>query len=201
MIGAWRVFAGREELKGKLEQTALETGKLVPGFGLVDVALRAGEAWLGSLSYNELLAVMRREHPAATQGTITRWTNQFWGFIHDIEVGDVVVMPRRKERLLAIGTVTGEYEFDPELGHYRMVDWIDTEVSRKRVSEGLKNRLGTRATVTNIGEYAEEIRKLLTEDGLLGFDVSHRNLTSSDLEMGGEEVGLSEQTASQLWKK
>ncbi|MGC2110431.1 MAG: restriction endonuclease, partial [Candidatus Korobacteraceae bacterium] len=52
---------------------------------------------------------------------------QLWAFIHELKVGDTVIVPDTAARRVLVGVLTGEYRYDPSFNpHYlrtRTVDW------------------------------------------------------------------------------
>ena len=53
-----------------------------------------------------------------------------WKFAHEIHNGDMVVLPRKSPKVVAVGRVSGKYEFrtSPEPRHTRRVKWIHREI-------------------------------------------------------------------------
>ena len=91
--------------------------------------------------------------PANVQGTITRFTNQLLLFRDGIEIGDTVIMPRKKSggKLVAVGRVTSDYEhWDGEIyQHRRRVLWEHESVPRENLP--LKWAANNQQTVIKIG--------------------------------------------------
>lgn len=96
------------------------------------------------LGYYELgdAALLPRE---AVEAAVVAWgksravnwhTNMLWGFIHEIDVGDFVVMPDTARGDVVVGEITGEYRYDGSVAaeryrHRRPVHWI----ARHAISE------------------------------------------------------------------
>ena len=77
---------------------------------------------------------------------------QMWALRARIEVGDVVVLPLKGEPRLALGRVTGPYEYladdpDPERRHVVQVEWVRTDVPRTAIKQDLLYSLGAFSTV------------------------------------------------------
>ena len=58
--------------------------------------------------------------------------DQVWNFIHEIRVGDMIVLPRKSPRVVNVGRVSGDYQYREELEapHVRSVDWKTPDVPR-----------------------------------------------------------------------
>lgn len=76
----------------------------------------------------QLQSIMRERWPNLQQTTIDSWTGQLWRFLHEMGVGDLVVMPLKERRGYQIGEVAGSYEYredgNPHSKHSRPVRWI-----------------------------------------------------------------------------
>lgn len=72
--------------------------------------------------------------PASVKRVVTRFTNQLLLFRDSIQVGDTILMPRKKSggRRVAVGEVTSPYEFweREEYRHRRRVRWEQESVPR-----------------------------------------------------------------------
>lgn len=106
----------------------------------------AGWAELGDLSNLEFSQAgkdeLRRQMSEAfdwPKQTVTNQTNQLFSLIHRASEGDAIIASEG-EKVLAVGVVTGGYEFVPgsPCPHRRPVDWIWTgEFKLPKKSEGL----------------------------------------------------------------
>jgi restriction system protein len=140
----WLVRAGRH---GEREDLALDQGVAVVGWSqlpsLADVATR-----------DEMVAIVRSMYPDAGDGTITNWVGQLFAFRHRIAIGDLVVLPMKHNPVLAIGRITGDYTYRPDLPvdarHVRTVQWLRTDLARSAVGQDLLYSLGAFLTVCEI---------------------------------------------------
>lgn len=62
-----------------------------------------------------LRAALERTFSGYSPRVIGNWAGQLWRFRQDISAGDLVVLPRRS-RQLALGRITGHYEFASNAG-------------------------------------------------------------------------------------
>ena len=61
--------------------------------------------------------------------------DQLWRFANEMQVKDLVVLPRKRTREVAVGRITGDYHYRPDLvgdqvPHTRAVEWMVTDVPR-----------------------------------------------------------------------
>ena len=78
--------------------------------------------------------------------------DQLWNFSHEIRNGDMIILPRKLPRVIAVGRVSGDYDFRPDMEaqHVRPVDWIAQDIPRTVFGPDLLNSLGGLATVFRI---------------------------------------------------
>ena len=120
---------------------------------------------VGDLREAADLAAMRtvvaRQYPGEKSGALGNYAAQLNAFANKIKAGDTVVLPMTSEGLLALGTVTGDYEYLPDsdgLKHVRKIEWVRTDVSRSSVNQDLLYSLGAFSTVCEIKRNDAEYR-------------------------------------------
>lgn len=156
-MSVWLVRAGRH---GEREYLALEKGLAVIGWGeLPD---------LSPIKSREELAELCREiFPGVKPMTISNWVGQIWAFRERIQIGNLVVLPLKSRSAVAIGKVTGPYEYHPDLPedarHTRSVDWIRKDIPRTAFDRDILYSFGALMTVCQIQRHQaeERIRALL----------------------------------------
>lgn len=96
---------------------------------------------------------------------------QLWRFRTEIKPGDIVVLPlkdRSRNRHVAIGKVTGTYQFDaaqePGALHRIPVEWLDTKIHISALDADLRDwiRKKARGTVRQIGVSGAAVRLVAT---------------------------------------
>jgi len=189
-MAVWVVRAGRY---GQRENFALENGFVMVGWeGLSD---------LSKLDLEELKKAIDREYPDRNSRTIGIWAGQAWNFVHEIEVDDLVITPLKDNPTVAVGEVTGKYQFLPdnpeEAKHVRKVKWLNTEVSRTAFDDDILASLGSNLTVFQVrADNAEHrVRSLL--------DVGSEPTTEDEIEESdslAEAVNMETQAADQIRK-
>lgn len=97
--------------------------------------------------------------PGRSPAQISISFGQIYRFVHELNVGDVVVYPSKIDRQIHIGEVTGKYQFRPELDRVhpqtRTVKWLK-HLPRTAFSQGALYESGSAMTFFQIRAYAEE---------------------------------------------
>ncbi len=142
-MATWLVRAGKT---GSRENFALEKGFAVIGFDEV-----------GDLSDVRSKDQLRERLTAAiktSENAVKNYTNQVWAFIDGIQRGDTVALPLKSSASVALGTVVGDYEFDPDAPvgsrHRRAVEWVQEGVPRTSFGQDILYSLGAFMTVCRI---------------------------------------------------
>ncbi len=148
----WLVRAG---VHGEREDLALENGLAVIGWSnLPDLSLVN--------SREELDSLLRETLPESQRKSIPNWVAQLWAFSARIEVGDLVALPLKDRSAIAIGRVTGPYQYRPDLpedGHHsRPVEWIRNDIPRSAFGQDILDSLGANQTVCQIRRNNAEAR-------------------------------------------
>lgn len=95
-------------------------------------------------------------------------SDQLFRFVHEMQIGDMVLTPNKATRRALVGKIKGDYRFDPSIAdgeypHVRDVEWQGS-ISRDDMSPSLKNSMGSTLTVFTIAGYDEEIKRILAGD-------------------------------------
>ena len=139
-MAVWVVRSGRE---GEYEELCLSQS-----LAAIDFDLGQSVADFGS---REAL----REHARGM-----RAADQLWNFMHVISIGDMIVLPRKRPRVVNVGRVRGEYEYRENLQapHVRSVEWDQRDIPRSYFDQDLLNSMGGLATVFQIRANDAEAR-------------------------------------------
>lgn len=180
----WIVRGGRH---GEREAEALSSSTLVPGFDAVgDLSKAASKA--------DVKAVLEVSAPEASAGRIKNFTNQLWQFVNTIEIGDLVVMPRKNTGLVAIAEVTGKYQFRPSAAayrHARPVKWLRTDISRDAFKQDLLYSFGAFMTICEIdrNNALERVKTVLSKGKDPGTSATSADAdaTKSDVQEGAAD--------------
>ena len=154
-MAVWTIRGGRV---GEYEEAFLEKGVVAVGFGLrssvVDFTDRdALRAHLGNRSS----------------------ADQIWRLYNDVENGDMVVLPRKLTRQVAVGRISGAYSYQPEsvgagAPHVRAVEWQVPNIPRSHFDRDLLNSFGSLLTVSQPGAPNAEARIAGIANAFLGDD-------------------------------
>ncbi|MBU6244721.1 MAG: restriction endonuclease [Actinomycetales bacterium] len=141
MTTAWVVRTGKY---GERDDWALSSG-----FG--------GGGWVGVAdltavtSREGVAALVAQAYPNDKPRAVATNTAQLWALRSRIEPGDLLVLPLKTTSQVALGRVTGGYEYrddpDPSRRHVVRVDWQRTDVPRTAIKQDLLFILGAFLTV------------------------------------------------------
>jgi len=93
-------------------------------------------------------------YPGLRKGTITNYSGQLFAFAHRIQIGDLICLPLKTTKMIAIGRVVSGYQFSQDAvksqRHSRQVEWLRTDVARAAIKQDLLYSLGAFMTVCEI---------------------------------------------------
>lgn len=142
---AWLTRSGRY---GERDDWALATGVTPGGFaGVPDLS--------GSQSLDDVRRLVAAAYTDASTNAVSNFAAQLWALRGRMAVGDYVVLPLKATSQVAIGRITGEYEYrdddpDPEKWHVRRVEWLRTDVPRSVIKQDLLYSLGAFLTYCQV---------------------------------------------------
>lgn len=137
------IFVGANQVALGFSEVGAEIGALPPSRGAFKEALGRTAGW-------------RPESVPVHAG-------QLYRFVHELLIGDKVIYPRKSDRTLLWGEITGPYVYEPddkqEFAHRRCVKWLG-KLSRDAFSQGALYELGSALTLFEVKSFAEEfVRK------------------------------------------
>ncbi|MCW4386329.1 restriction endonuclease [Salinibacterium sp. SYSU T00001] len=138
MSQAWVIRSGRY---GERDTWALANGVSGGGWQEVPDLTRCQ-------TREDVGAVVATTFSDASDGTLANYTGQLWALRGRIQVGDLLVMPLKTTKRIAMGRVTGGYEYlagqpDPSCRHVVRVDWSVTDLPRTAIKQDLLYTLGS----------------------------------------------------------
>lgn len=147
----WLVRAGRA---GEREALALGHGIAIAGWDevpdLADCTSRA-----------ELDVLLRATYPDQKPRTLNNWHGQMWAVRETMQAGDLVVLPLKTRPVIALGVVSGPYEYRTNLPggavHTRPVEWL-AQVPRRAFDVDILLSFGAFMTVCRIERNDAELR-------------------------------------------
>jgi restriction system protein len=156
-----RVFLVRAGADGVDEEYALENGLAIIGF-------RDFGNLEGARSFEEVLSIVNAARPDLTPRPAGNYTGQLWAFAISMQEGDIVVLPRKLTSQVALGRVTGPYQYKMlghEHRHTRHVKWIRPDVPRSIFRQDLLYSFGAALTVCNISRNNAQRRVMAILNG------------------------------------
>lgn len=177
-MAVWVIRAGAQ---GQGEDFALEQGVASIDFG-----------------FRRSLADFTEQHTLRDQLTSPMAASQLWRFAHEIKDGDMVVLPRKQPKVVAVGKIAGEYAYRPDLEgahgpHTRPVAWQVTDIPRANFDQDVLHSLGGLATVFRPrAENAETRIEQAAQAHLAGAPVADMISTADDLPEPAIDVDMDE---------
>ena len=157
-MAVWIVRGGER----RHEDEALSTGVLALGYGLFEDLSEVG-------TWQEIQELLRQMEPGATDNSTGSRARRIWNFKDNIDLGDLVVMPRLGLSTIAIGEMVGEYHFRPnvpEMFHGRRLAWINEAVPREILGPDLRKSMNASGTVYQPSAANAEFRlRVIAETG------------------------------------
>ena len=157
-MSLWMVRSGRH---GEQEGLALEEGLTCIGFEVFP-DLSSAKTRKG------MRELVQATMPDASPAKVSNIYGQLFAFAQRIKDGDLIVLPLKTNPQIAIGRVTGPYEYRTDLGevhHTRKVKWLQTDIPRASLGQDLLYSLGALMTVCQIQRENAEARMLAILEG------------------------------------
>lgn len=104
-------------------------------------------------SQEELKEIIKNTYQDSTKGAVSNWTGQIWVHLNKMQIGDLVVLPLKNRRKIAIGEIISDYIFDHKkkpYSHIRKVKWLKKELSRTGFDQDLLFSFGAFMTFCEI---------------------------------------------------
>lgn len=142
---AWLTRSGRY---GERDSWALDESVTPGGFGEVaDLS--------ACRSLDDVRALVAQAYPDASANTVSNFGAQLWALSGRMAVADFVVLPLKTTSQVAIGRITGGYEYrtanpEPEKRHVRSVHWLRTDIPRSAIKQDLLYSLGAFSTYCQV---------------------------------------------------
>jgi restriction system protein len=115
----------------------------------------------GAKNRNEFRKIVEKTYPRMNEFQLSILSGQLHNFLHEIKVGDLVVMPMKTTSQIAIGKISGPYQYREDLGethHVRRAQWLKTDLPRTNLGPDLLASLRTYMTVCRIKRNDAETR-------------------------------------------
>lgn len=152
-MAIWLIRAGSH---GEYEQKFLQEGRVYVTWDDLDLDLASVH------ERAELVTSLTERYPDQKPKAILNWVSQIWPFAHVMKAKDWVVLPSKKQPVIYIGELVGDYQFNPEgpspFFHWRSVQWIGEAIPRARFGQDLLYSFGAFLTICRIQRNDAEAR-------------------------------------------
>ena len=82
----------------------------------------------------DIKMILRNYNPQDPERRIGNWASQIYAFVANMQIGELVVVPRHGKGSVAIGEITSAHQYDakgPEMyRHFRTVRWLNQSLPR-----------------------------------------------------------------------
>lgn len=102
--------------------------------------------------------------PGIKPGRLANSAGQLYRFVHEMAPGHLVVYPDKRAKTIAVGRITGPYQYDhaaESFRHRRAVEWLRTDLPRPSFTQGALYELGSALTLFRIKNHDAEFRAVL----------------------------------------
>lgn len=141
-MDAWVIRSGRH---GERDAWALQSG--CSGGGWAEVPDLTAYS-----TRDQVAQVVADTFKGSSDSKVANFAGQLWALRGRIAVGDLMVVPLKTTKQIALGRVTGTYEYraaepDPNKRHVVPVDWKRVDLPRSAVKQDLLFTLGSAMSV------------------------------------------------------
>ncbi|EKN3395853.1 restriction endonuclease [Yersinia aldovae] len=141
----WLTRAGSQ---GEFEQKFLEEGRIYLTWDELNNDLSKFD------SRQNLLELLQRIYPSEKLKRLQNHSSQIWPFANVMQCGDWVVLPSKKQPVVYVGRITGDYVYNPAgpdpYYHWRSVEWFGQEIPRSHFGQDLLYSFGAFMTICRI---------------------------------------------------
>ncbi len=149
MADSPKLYLARAGRNGEDEDLAIENNLAIIDF-------RDVPSLEGANDYDAVAGLVNGALPDRKPKARGNFAGQLWAFSVAMENGDLVVLPRKLTSQVAIGRVTGPYEYREviaERRHTRPVQWLKTDLPRATFEQDLLYSFGAFMTVCQISRH------------------------------------------------
>ena len=109
-------------------------------------------------------------YPDAKKGSVATCAGMLFRFVHEVQIGDYVIFPSKNDRMINIGEVTCNYQYNLQEAVYvqqHSVKWLKN-VPRTSFSQGALYEIGSVLAFFSVKKYSDEFLAALDK----GYKVS-----------------------------
>lgn len=108
---------------------------------------------------------LQEVYPDEKPGYYPIGAGQLYRFVHELNIGDMIIYPSKRDRLVHIGEVTGKYRYvekqDDSYPHRRDVKWLK-DFPRTKFTQGALYEIGSAMSFFQVKNYADEYLAAVT---------------------------------------
>ena len=144
-MAIWLIRAGSH---GEYEQKFIQENRVYVTWDELNVDLSTLQ------QRSELTAAMILRYTDEKPKTIQNWVSQVWPFAHEMQKGDLVVLPLKTQPVVYIGELISEYHSEKAgpnpFFHWRSIKWIGEAIPRSYFGQDLLYSFGAFLTICRI---------------------------------------------------
>ena len=144
-MAIWLIRAGAH---GEYEQKFIQENRVYVTWDGLDADLSKLQ------QRSDLAEIMTKLYPDDKPKTVLNWVSQVWPFAHEMQKGDLVVLPLKTQPVIYIGEIIGNYQVEKSgpdpFFHFRSVKWIGEAIPRTHFGKDLLFSFGAFLTICRI---------------------------------------------------
>ena len=125
-------------------------------------------------------AALKANQPNATDASVRAQSSPLFRFTHEMQIGDYVIYPSKTDRMIYVGIIQSDYEYqsnleDDEYKNRRKIEWITPNgIPRNSFSQATLNELGAFISIFSIKPHTAN--EILGSLGLSDFEQENIDL-------------------------
>ena len=125
-------------------------------------------------------AALKANQPNATDASVRAQSSPLFRFTNEMQIGDYVIYPSKIDRMIYVGIIKGDYEYqsnleDDEYKNRRKVEWITPNgIPRNSFSQATLNELGAFISIFAIKPHTAN--EILGSIGIIDFEQENIDL-------------------------
>lgn len=149
-ITVWGIHAGKT---GDAESLFLKKSVIALGWD------KMGDLFTIKTDREAFKAKLLEAYPDTKPGAVPNAAGQPYRFVHELQIGDVVIFPGKSDRQIHIGIIESEYKHNPSVNsgypNMRSVKWVKS-LPRTAFTQGALYEIGSAMSFFQVKTYAEE---------------------------------------------
>jgi restriction system protein len=156
-VKSWGIHAGA---LGEIDSKFLSKSKPCVAIGWSKV----GDLSKISVDREKFKEKLVKAYPETKPGAVPTSAGMLYRFACEIQKGDIVVYPSKMDKLIHIGKISGDYEYncaiDNSYPNIRPVEWVK-HLPRTKFSQGALYEIGSALSLFQVKNYADEFTTAL----------------------------------------